>query len=259
MDETKIMTAPEDLENLLQQATQHEQLELKLLHNAVVNNAKKYQENPSAVILRDWNAAKAALDETKKQLHEKYSEAKPLEQSSFSELVDVLLWLQENGWKIAKRTIFKHQKEGKITRDRDLRRFVLEDVERYARKYLRRLETGRNPLDEMSKLQDRKLRGEVRRLEAMAEKAEIELHVTRGIYINREDMERELVGRALVIDSSLRHMIKTGAAEWVDLVGGRQEAMPELINVMLASLDTVMNTFAGLHDFVIEIGECDGN
>ncbi len=175
---------------------------------------------------------------------------------SFAELADVLDYLTRTGWQVARSTLFNHQKEGKIRKDTKKGnhpgRFPLEKVEKYAKKYLKRSD-GTNLLDNLGRLQERKLIAEVREREAKAKKAEMEVLADEKKLIPREDMERELVARALVLDSSFRHMIKTGVPEWIELAGGDPVKEGQVMDEILAALDRVMNDFASTSDFVVEL------
>lgn len=254
------MSDQDILNKILATATPQEQAEIKILHNAQVATLKEYQTAQSAKTLKNWQTTKAAYQQEVESLAYRYGLLSGADQSttiktpeSFAELKDVLGYLQQTGWQVSRSGIFKHQSDGKIKRDKQSSRFLLKTVEKYADNWLARAETGTNPKKDQSKMYDRKLTSEVRLKEAQAKKAELDLAVANGKYLLREDMERELVGRALILDSSFRHYLKNNAPEWIDLVGGDQKNLSILRDEMMATLDRVMNTFASTHDFVVEL------
>lgn len=102
-------------------------------------------------------------------------------------------------------------------------------------------------------LSAQKDRAIVRKTEAQAKRAEYELDILQGKYIAREDLTRELVGRALVLDLGLRHRIKDGMAELIEIVNGDQSLIGQANEVMMTVLDDAMTTYASIDDFIVEV------
>lgn len=65
---------PDQIKQLLQVCSQSESAELKVLHNAQITCLKAYQQEPTYQKKRDWDAAKAGLDECVNRLWYKYFE-----------------------------------------------------------------------------------------------------------------------------------------------------------------------------------------
>ena len=171
----------------------------------------------------------------------------------FDDINQVLAYLLQRGFKISQSGIYKHQKEGKISKDKKDHRYLLAAVEKYAKSYLPLVATGKLIADVAEVMQNRKLNAEIRRLEAQAEKEEFNLNVDKSKYIAREEMIRELVGRGLILDSSLRHMLKTAVPEIIDLVGGDQGKAGQVMDELMTFVDDVMNSFASVDDFVVTL------
>ncbi len=253
------MSEADLLNKVLAKAAAQEQAEVKVLHNAQVSTLKAYQSDSSASALKNWQAAKGAYQQELDGLAYKYGliggddETVPVPTpESFAELKDVLAYLDRVGWKVARASIFKHQSEKKIKRDKSTGRFMLAAVEKYAGNHLKRKD-GSNPGEDQTRLQERKVSSETRLKEAQAKKAELELDIALGKVIPRENLERELVGRGLIIDSSMRHLLKMGAPEWIELVGGDQAQVGLLRDAMMELVDRLMNTFASTHDFMVDL------
>lgn len=243
------------VESLIKIAKTEEKAELKVLYNAVVENTTAYQADPSSANLKAWQSAKEVLAALVEQLSAKYSQEEENDTpQGFDDIRQVLSYLIQRGFKLSQAGIYKHQKEGKIGKDKKTGKYLLPAVEKYAKSFLPLAATGKLIEDEADALQNKKLKGEIRRIEAQAEKEELNLKVSKGEYIAREEIVRELVSRALVLDSTLRHTVTTNAGSWIDLVGGSQAQRGELVNAIHELLDKVMNDFASTGEFVVNVG-----
>lgn len=246
------------VENLIKIAKTEEKAELKVLYNAVVENTTAYQADPSSANLKAWQSAKEVLAALVEQLSAKYSQEEADEKpQGFDAIKEVLTYLVQRGFKISQAGIYQHQKEGKIGKDKKTGRFLLPAVEKYARSYLPLASTGKLIEEASEALQNKKLNAEIRRIEAQAEKEELSLKVTKGEYIAREEVVRELVGRGLILDSSLRHMLKTATPEIIDLVGGDHSKTGQVMDELMAFVDDVMNSFASVDDFLVTLANDD--
>jgi hypothetical protein len=58
-----------------------------------------------------------------------------------------------------------------------------------------------------------------------------------------------------VLDTGLRSDIKTHARDWVHLVGGRAERVPDLVEAMLDVLDRRLNEYARMDRFEVIFSE----
>lgn len=94
-----------------------------------------------------------------------------------------------------------------------------------------------------------------RKTEAQAAKSEYELEILKGKYIAREELIRELISRALVLDLGLRHRLKDCMADIIDIVGGSHDNMSQVMEEVNRHLDEQMNIFANTKSFILELTE----
>ncbi|MBA7559396.1 hypothetical protein ES708_01010 [subsurface metagenome] len=176
------------------------------------------------------------------------------ENLTFKNRLVVTKWLQEDGWKVSKSTVYNRIGKSKLL-PRENGLFHLKDVEKYARVFLKRAGTGKRIQDEQDELQRRKTWLEVDKLEVEITRARQKQEVEEGSYIPRDQLEIELASRAAVLDAGIAHFFQSEAGAWINLVGGDQRKLPELISVLMAAKDGFMNQYARAKEFVVEIGE----
>jgi hypothetical protein len=239
------------LTQLLEVADQPDQAELKILHNAQISCAKAYHEEPTLARKRDWDAAKAGLQEAIDRLWLKYAgsdESMPADYRSAAE------YLRRSGYKIGKSKLGKDYRRGLIPRQ-ESGVFLPRDLERYAQAVgLERLATDAPALDEVGNLQETKTRREIEKLEEEIRRRRFEYERETGRYIERERLELELAARAAALDSGLRTKLKSKAKLWVAMVQGRPEHTPALMQDILSTLDETMNEFARMDRFHVIFG-----
>jgi len=172
----------------------------------------------------------------------------------FPNLLAVFGWLQKDGWKISRAGLYKHHKEGKIGQRGD-GMYHLKDVAKYARTFLKRKDTGKRLQDELDDLQRKKTLLEVEKLEISNARDRHKREVEEGSYIPRDQFEIELASRAAVLDAGIAHLFQSGAGSWINLVGGDQRKLPELINVLITAKNGLMNQYSRTREFTVEIVE----
>ncbi len=160
-------------------------------------------------------------------------------------------YLVAQGWQASQSNFYKHCSEGRLTPKNGIYR--REAVDRYAESFLRRKDTGKRVADELEAMQKRKLDLELEYQAKRNEKLDHELSVATGKYIPREDVERELAGRAVVIKTGLHHLAQTMAGEWIELVGGDQGKAGELIAAIQDDFAQLLNRFASLDNFEVVV------
>lgn len=174
-------------------------------------------------------------------------------QQIFPTLADVLDYLKDAGWRVTRTSLYRHQGEGKI-RPGDDGKYQVKDVDRYAKTWLKRKETGRRVKDALDNLQTQKLEKENKRLDLENEIKEMERDKKRGLLISRDLIELELAGRAGVLEAGLRHWIQSKCFTWVRMVNGDSGRVGELTSLMLSELDEHLNSYAEPIDYTLIIG-----
>ncbi len=245
----------DQVESLLKLSKPEEQAELKMLYNATITNANSYQNDPTAANMKDWRTSKDELKNIVERLHDKYAGNTDTSEmhESFVDVQSILPYLQGRGYKVSRATLYNHLKEGKYSKDPKTGQFLVKKIDKYAKNHLILEETGKKEGDENVNLQARKLKAETREREAKASRAEYELNIIKGKYIDKEDMIRELVGRALILDSSLRYTLKNAAPDIIELCSGDQKKVAVIRDELMIIIDTIMNSFASTDDFVINL------
>jgi len=110
-------------------------------------------------------------------------------------------------------------------------------------------------MEEEMSIAARKDLATARKTEAQAAKSEYELEILKGKYIAREELIRELISRALVLDLGLRHRLKDCMADIIDIVGGSHDNMSQVMEEVNRHLDEQMNIFANTKSFILELTE----
>lgn len=240
----------ERLNKLLELATEPEQRQLKIFYNATIETLKEYQKKATAAKLRDHQMAETALDEFMGELEERYLPGT----RTFKNRLEVTKYLQGEGWQVSKSTLYNRIGKAKLL-PREDGLFHLKDINKYARVFLKRKDTGKRVQDEQDELQRKKTKLEIEKLSVEVDRAKHKKEVEEGAYIPRDQLEIELASRAAVLDAGLAHFFQSDAGNWINMVGGDQRKLPELINVLMAAKDGFMNQYARTTEFVVEFGE----
>jgi len=209
-----------------------------LLFNALVKSRGAYRDDPTAARKRDWDTAEEALKRF----------VANLAGDRFASLAHVLEYLQEQGWKIQKTSLYRHHQEGKIRPESD-GSFRKKDVDRYAKTFLKQQATGKRVNDQLDELQRRKLELEHKKLELEVERSKFAFQKELGLYIPRDKMEKELAGRATMLESTLKHSIQAYAGDYIREVDGDIRKAADLINLMTRHLDESINRYATMKEF----------
>lgn len=218
------------------------------LFNGYLSTLKAYQDSPTASQLKDWQSSEAALNEFISSIGE-VSE-------SFVSIADVLNYLGETGWRVTKRSLYRHHKEGKFV-PRDNGAYRKSDIERYAKTWLKQQSTGKRLQEDTDALQRKKLERELERLAIEIKQKQLIYEKDAGHLVPREQMEIELAGRASILDAGLKHWIHSQAMEWVRVIGGDVKRVGEFIHILTYSLDEHINTYANAKDYLIVIDDID--
>jgi len=218
-----------------------------LLFNGCVSCAEEYRKKASVSTQRNWEAAQAALEKFSAQL-EASGKERPL-----LTLADVLEYLSPE-WRISRNTLYRHHKEGKLLPLAD-GTYAIRDVEKYARTFLKQKSTGMRLNEKVDELQRRKLELELRSLELEHKSKQHKFDRDIGLYVPKEQMERDLAMRAGILDAGLKHWVRANAADWVRLTEGNMQRVGELISKMGRDLDELMNSYASSDEIDVVIDD----
>lgn len=176
---------------------------------------------------------------------------------SFATQQEVLAYLKAGGYKIGKSALSLHVRARKLIQKQGV--FRRQDVDKYAL-HLQSAATGQAAADKKTtELNERKLLADVGLTEEKEKKARIEREALEGKYILRADLDLELASRAVVFDAALRTMIQGHAPGWIELVGGDQGKIPDLIEMMLIATGDLLSDYATTARFqVVFKGNAEG-
>lgn len=171
---------------------------------------------------------------------------------SLANIQAVLAYLDESGWQVSQSGLYKHRKAGKITSQPD-GTFLLKDVDKYAKSYLKQKATGKKKQDAQDELQRQKLEKELEKLDTDNARSRLKLEVEEGKYIPKDQMFLELASRAGVLEAGLKHWIQSTAANWINLVAGDLKKVGELVAAQGLSIDELINQYATMKEFQVII------
>ncbi len=170
-------------------------------------------------------------------------------EESYTGIDEVLTWLQGDGWKISRSTLYEHRDQGKLRANQD-GMYPVSRVQEYAHRHLRKLDGTSG--SEVEDLQQRKTEAEVRRILSDAELRELKLRTALGELIPRSQVEIELAERAGNLKNYLNAVARSSAGRVIKLVGGDPQKAPELISWWLAmnkkAMDNYSRPILGLED-----------
>lgn len=161
----------------------------------------------------------------------------------------VLGHLQESGRKVRKSKLYQDVKSGLLARRAD-GAFRRADVDAYAQT-LPLVAVPEKDSDRIKELAQRRQEATIRKIEEETERIRFRREVERGRYIPREDVELELAGRAVVLESGIRQAVEMHVLELVELVGGDPRRSQEFLERFETMLDGALNEYAATAEYEV--------
>lgn len=167
-----------------------------VLYNAVHATMNTYNSDRSVANLRNMEAAKEALDKF-------IAEAGGgVTGDTFDNLMAVLEYLTNNGWKAARNSLYRHQSQGKLLPESD-GKYKQRAVDKYAKTFLKRTATGKRDQESSDELQ-RQILQQNRKLKDIEIKMnEIALLKEQGAYLLVRDVKDAAFASARQIRDAL--------------------------------------------------------
>lgn len=234
------------INQILTKCSETEKDEISILNAAFKENLDAYKKDRSANKLRDWREAKKALMETVDMLWAKYFE----EAEPFKSRIDVVNFLQQEGFKIKKSKLYQDADKGflKVQPDGTVRH---SDVKDYI------LVAGLKKVDDKSgKLtaeQLQKVKNEDRKLQLTNEKLQFELDQLHEKYILKTDVQTEIAIKIGAMESGFKHLVRMKAADWIYTVGGDPNKAGILTDLMYAAYDELLNEFGNMEELKVTV------
>jgi hypothetical protein len=236
----------EKFDKLVAVADTQEKTTLKVLYNAVVKSINILNENSSAISVKDWETTKTAYEDYADTLWGKYFQEKP---QTLANVLAVVDYLTNAGYKIKKSKAYKDQKEGLLRPEKD-GTYAISTVDKYAViAGLKRLDgKGKDSLD---KIQEEKAQVELEKAREQRDYLRHKNKVASGLFVPRDDFERELTKRALVLKSDFENYIRGGVEKKIALVDGDPAKAPALIEHELDALAEFLDRYSGDREFKV--------
>lgn len=231
------------LDQLLETATDTDKVELKILHNASVSCLKSYNEEPTAAKKKDWDMARAGLDDAITRMWPVYFP----DEDKFETAKEALAYLKNKGYKIAKSKFYADR--GKKLQDQKDGSILKRDLLLYAKslKYLG------DPAAGLDQAQRKKLQLETEKLSKQTALLDHDLKVKQGAYVERAEAEMARAATISIIEATNKNMYSSHAAEWVALVKGDQSMVGAFIDAINQVHDDVYNQLARLEEFTVSV------
>lgn len=211
--------------------------EEKLHTSAVARTFKAYKDNPTHANLKDYEAAKKGLEEFRKG---------KAGDKIFKKLPEVLEYLQAEGWKIQKSTLYEKEFAIKKRTDGGM---LKKDVDAFAEKFLRKVDSSEPDSDYVKKVE-----AEVEKLRIENERNQLKLDAEKGLYVLRSEVEQMLAGRAALLKDGLgQNFIHSRAPKIIEAVKGDSERAGELIDLWLAEIESVFDYYSKPMKFDVPI------
>lgn len=202
-----------------------------LLLTAKEELKRKVKDDPSPSNL-------AALERVSKMLENAVMEAR-----NFPTWNEALIYLKdEMGRKVEKSKLFRDIKTGRLKKQAD-GSFKLSDLNRYAASLDLKVVPERKA-DKTIELAEIKMKEEIRRTKALADKEEFALQIKQGHFIPKDRLYLELAARALALSSALKTTIESSSLDLIHLIEGKPQKSNDFTQEMHKVIDDAMGEYA---------------
>jgi hypothetical protein len=172
-----------------------------------------------------------------------------MENMTFQNLLGVLGYLRDRGYKASKSSLYLHAGHGKIHPRKD-ELFHVRDVEKYAKIFLKRRGGGpQRSRGGIDSLQKERLAADTMKLSAQALHWQTKTRVLTGAFVPRELFEMELAKRATVLKNDLESFARSQAPGIISMAEGVPEKAPDLIQWLLDSIEDFLARYGEEREF----------
>jgi hypothetical protein len=167
-----------------------------VLYNAVGATMQAYNADRSVANLRNMDAAKDAFDKFVAEA------GGGVTGDTFDNLMAVLKYLTNNGWKAARNSLYRHQSQGKLLPESN-GKYKQRAVDKYAKTFLKRTATGKRDQESSDELQRQILQQNKKLKDIEIKMNEIALLKEQGAYLLVRDVKDAAFSRARQIRDAL--------------------------------------------------------
>ena len=208
--------------------------EENVLSAAVARTMQAYNQNSIVSNLKDYQAAKTALEEFRKKKHA----AENPEEACFS-VPEAVEYLKGQGFKIEKSKLYEEKNIVGYTTIDNAVTFLKKDLDKYAKKFLNLL------AESDSNNADAKMKWDAKIAEQKFSDMEFEAKIKQGMYILKSDVEQQLAARAAFLKDNLgQSFIHSRAPKIAEIIQGNTERIPELIELWLQQIEEVFDYYS---------------
>ena len=208
--------------------------EENVLSAAVARTMQAYNQNSTVANLRDYQAAKTALEEFRKKKHA----AENPEKARFT-VPEAVEYLKSQGYKIEKSKLYSEKALVGYTTIDNAVTFSKKDIDKYAKKFLNLL--SGSDADNA----DEKMKWDARIAEQKFKDMEFEAKIKEGMYVLKSEVEQMLAARAAFLKDNLgQSFIHSRAPKIAEIIQGNTERIPELIELWLQQIEEVFDYYS---------------
>lgn len=219
-----------------------------LLARAVAQTMKNYNERPTVQNLRAWEAAKGAFAGHNAK---KAAEANP-EERRFANLLDVLDYLKDAGWKVEKSKLYADKRI--IVQEPD-GSYTKKAADDYARLCLPRLDSSDDNLIEPA---TQKAALEVALLEQRHREALRENEIQEGLWVLRSEAEKKHTAKLAILLTAIDNFIQGHKTEEaIALVKGDRETAQEFRAFLRREFRGMLYEYAKPPEFAVPVQAMD--
>jgi hypothetical protein len=149
---------------------------------------------------------------------------------SLPNLLAVVEYFRDKGWKITKSPAYRHSNESKIRSQPD-GTLLVTDAEKYARLFLKRKDASKSGVPKkIESLQTNNQAAEAKKVAAQAKHWEIKTKILEGKFVDRAEFEWALAARASIFKTDMENFFRSQAGEMINLVQGDSLKALDLID-----------------------------
>jgi hypothetical protein len=174
-----------------------------------------------------------------------------MDKTSFKTALEVTSYLNEQGFKCSKSTVYGHVKKKLLRKGQD-GQFSKLAVDRYAKDHLERFGGFSDNEERTERARMELLESKAQKSRAEAELAAMKLQVEQGKLVPVEDLDGILSSAVTVLRASMLQFFYGEAASLIHLVEGNPAKTGALVEHMRKASFAWFNSFARKHEFMVD-------
>ena len=250
------MTDDPDLKKMLELSAASD---LKSALKAKEDARRRMHEDATAANIAAYERAAAMLERIQAGLApadappQATPQPDPGQSKRLAKISEVVKYLKDEGYKIAKSKIYNDVKAGYLT-PADDGSFQYDSVIAYIHtQMLDKIADNRG--DKIDQLTEKRLQKEVEKLTAQVEKLQFDLQRDRGKYLPKDEVRTELALKIATFEAALKHLYRTHADEWISLTEGNLKYHAQFIEILYGHLDNLLDEMSQCEELDLVVGK----